>query len=141
VENNNVDRVKEPQEQRYNLQGFEVGRTNDGRYHWGLYITWKGIDNGKDARSYMSGKAWLEHDTFTMSPWKCDQESDFTNDVDEAKYMSSLPVWDKSKYYLKMGDVGDSGLRDCKTGGLVTDEKILNDLMPKLGFTKVGTLL
>jgi hypothetical protein len=72
-----------------------------------------------------------------MSPWKCDQESDLTTDEELKECMSALPVWDKSKYYIKMGDIGDSGLMDCKTGEPVTDEKILNEIMPKLGYTSV----
>jgi hypothetical protein len=129
------------QEQQWNLHGYIIGKSkNADRYYWATYNEW--IDRG-DCKgicwSVMTGKAWLDEsaDTISLSPWKCEENSDLNTQDDVDKFMGSLPLWEKTKYWQKGTDFSSSGLMDCKTGELITDDKILDIIMPKLGYERV----
>ena len=84
-----------------------------------------------------TGFACIELDTLIMSPWKVHQESeDFHIWEEVERHLNSLPVWDKTKYYVKIADIGMSNLMDCKTMEEVPEEEA-DPIMLALGFTKV----
>ena len=124
--------------QSWKLGGYEVEWDGEG-LGWVMYMLWP---DGPDEESPMSmsvfwGRAWIEHDTLLMTSWKVhdDAPEDLQTDEEVDKYMASLPVWDKTKYFIKLADIGMSGLIDCQTMKPVPEE-IADKIMPKLGFTR-----
>ena len=124
-------KIKE--EQRWNLHGYVL--EGDGSSGW-LNFVWWGDCEGRDGMEVFWGRTWIEHDTIIMGPWKVgdnprDGEPQTPKELDS--YMKSLPRWDKTRYYVKLADIGMSGLMDCQTGEPAPDE-VAERIMPKLGF-------
>jgi len=125
-------KIKE--EQRWNLQGYVL--EGDGSSGWRNFVWWD--CEGREDMEVFWGHTWIEHDTIIMGPWKVgdyprDGEPQTEEELDS--YMKPLPRWDKTRYYVKMVDIGMSGLMDCQTGEPAPDE-VAERIMPKLGFTR-----
>ena len=117
----------------WNLYGYVL--EGDGSSGWRSFV-WGG--KKRNGMEVFWGHTWLEHDTLVMGPWKVgDKPRNGEPQTPEEliSYLNSLPRWDKTKYYVKMADIGMSGLMDCQTG-LPAPAEIADEIMPKLGFTK-----
>jgi hypothetical protein len=87
--------------------------------------------------STFTGRAWVVGEVLLMSSWKVLGESRFRDMAEAVEAANALPVWDRTPYFLKLADIGHSGLLDCKTFQPVSEE-IRERLMPALGFKRVG---
>jgi len=68
-----------------------------------------------------------------MSPWKARVKSEWETLDEFRKWRDSLPVWDKTRYFVKMVDIGGPRLLDCQTLESASKEE-QECIMPKLGF-------
>jgi len=124
----------------WNLHGYEI-QEGHGGYLWRTYVWQEPREGGHPFKPFMEcfmGRTWIEEDTLIMSPWKVGDDAPEQLQSHEAvsKHLASLPAWDKTKYYVKICDIGMSGLMDCRTNEPTPDE-IADVIMPKLGFKKV----
>jgi len=125
--------------QSYKLGDYVV-ECDCGDLGWLMYFWWP---DEPDEESPMGmtvfwGRALIEHDTLIMTSWKIHDNAPKDLQTEEAvdNYIASLPVWDKTKYFIKLADFGMSGLIDCQTMQPASVE-IADEIMPKLGFLKV----
>jgi hypothetical protein len=117
---------------QWRLREYLIGGKGDSdRLHWGMWA----YVHSEDILDWFTGHAWIVGEVLLLSSWKCCGGAEEKNLDEVEKVLNSLPNWDRTPYYLKMADIGNSGIRDCKTDELVSDE-IQNRLMPQLGFHK-----
>jgi len=84
--------------------------------------------------SVFAGWALVRGDVLLMSPWKICDKAEWQTLDEFRKWRDSLPMWDKTTYFVKMVDMGGTKLMDCKTL-LPASEEEQERIMPKLGFT------
>ena len=120
----------------WKLAGYEIQQGEDGKYYWGTYLK-EGTDNDDKPWSCFTGRTWLEEDTLIMSPWKVANHAPDELQTEEEidKHFESLPLWDRTQYYVKLADIGMSGLMVCSTNEPASDS-VADFIMPKLGFVK-----
>ena len=70
-----------------------------------------------------------------MSTWKVCDKAEWKTLDEYAKWRDSLPVWDKTPYFVKMVDMGGTKLMNCQTLQPAPDE-VAERIMPKLGFSR-----
>jgi hypothetical protein len=116
------NQVPEKEINQWNLRGFLIQLSND-KYHWAKFRDLEGHE-------VFTGDAVVIRETIVMSSWKVRDGNDKVEDP--AKMLATLPHWDRTKYYIKIVDFGNSGLCDCKTGDEIQDEKILDTIIPTL---------
>lgn len=86
--------------------------------------------------SLTAGEAWIENcDVLLMSAWKVREKAEWKSLDEFNKWRDSLPMWDKTIYFVKMVDMGGTCLMDCKTLQPAPVE-VVERIMPKLGFTR-----
>lgn len=120
----------------YKLGGYVVEEDNGG-VCWSTFVEWDGgNESGKPMVEQFSGPALTTRDTLILYPWKVRDDPKMTTDEWD-KWFESLPAWDKTKYWVKVADIGMSGLVNCETGEDVPDD-IATPIMLSLGFHKVG---
>lgn len=128
----------EEREREKELQGLSVigpdGVDGFGQHHYKLghfviiyyhgEIDWEYcLEEPGVELSQVGGEAWVKNcDLLVMSPWKARVKSEWESLDEYNKWRDSLPIWDKTPYFIKMADIGNSGFRDCRTGELVPDE-------------------
>ena len=113
----------------WRLGEYVITEFEDGELWWATWLEY--LDH---SLSRMSGKAFEDHDTLLMTPWKVEIPEE-RNWEEVEKRLESLPKWDRTTYWVKLADIGMSGLMDCKTLETAPDE-VAERIMPKLGFTK-----
>ena len=86
--------------------------------------------------SVFAGRAWIEDcDVLLMSAWKICDKAEWKTLDEYSKWRDSLPVWDKTPYFVKMVDMGGTRLMDCRTLQPSSKEE-QERIMPKLGFSR-----
>jgi len=114
----------------WTLGEYMIHELKDGELWW---FTW--LEYSDRSLSRMSGKAFEGHDTLLMTPWKVESpEERHWEEVE--KELQALPKWSRTTYWVKLADIGMSGLMDCKTLREVP-EKEATPIMLALGFKKV----
>ena len=93
--------------------------------------------------SQIAGDACIEYcDVLLMSAWKVGIRSGWKSLDEYREWRDSLPLWDKTTYFLKMVDtfprlpsISHTGLTNCQTLEPAPVE-VAECIMPKLGFTR-----
>ncbi len=93
--------------------------------------------------SQIAGDACIEDcDVLLMSAWKVGIRSGWKSLDEYREWRDSLPLWDKTTYFLKMVDtfprlpsISHTGLTNCQTLEPAPVE-VAECIMPKLGFTR-----
>lgn len=121
------------EKQQYQLGGYVIQEEEDQSLYWGSWLE-DYPEAGKQSR--YQGKAWLfnDCDTLLLSCWKVMGLEEESKEAIQ-RYLESLPIWNKTKYFIKMADFGHSPLLDCQTLEPVPDD-VADAIMPKLGFKK-----
>ncbi len=89
---------------------------------------------------YITGKAYIQsvYDVLLLGRWKSMHVDKKRKTFDEVEaYLSSLPKWNKTKYYVKLADLGLYSLLECETGEVVFSEHN-QDIMRSLRFYGIG---
>jgi len=76
------------------------------------------------------GKARIKNDVLILSSWKSHGAISKTIE-DWEKYLREFPPWNQTKYFIKIADFGNSGIRFCKDGKKVK-EKIAKSILESL---------
>jgi len=109
-------------EKRYSLQGFII----DERENYLGWIQHVGDFNDTGEMMYIAGRAYIhkKYDVLLLGKTKVlDVEKKMKNFDEVEEYMESLPIWDKTRYYVKLADLELFSILDCKTGEIVYSEK------------------
>lgn len=114
----------------WRLGDYVIHEFKDGELRWG---TW--MDEDPPGLSFFTGWARVDQDTLVMSSWKVRTAAKEKNWEEVKETFESLPQWDRTTYWVKLADIGMSGLMDCQTLEPAPDE-IAECIMPKLGFTR-----
>jgi hypothetical protein len=118
-------------ETRYSLYGFIIVEREN-------YLGWiqhVGDFNETGEMMYLTGRAYIhmKYDVLLLGKSKTlevDKKFKTFDEVEE--HLASLPKWDKTKYYVKLADLGLYSLLECKTGKAVYSEinqEILHSLI------------
>ena len=95
------------------------------------------LEEGNGLLSVIAGRAWIEDcDVLRMSAWKIRDKAVWKTLGEYSKWRDSLPVWDKTDYFFKMDDRGETTLMDCKTLQPSSKEE-QERIMLKLGFSRI----
>jgi hypothetical protein len=109
-------------ETRYSLFGFIIVEREN-------YLGWiqhVGDFNETGEMMYLNGRAYIhkKHDVLLLGKSKSLLADKGLRNFDEVEeYLSTLPKWGKTAYYVKLADLGLFSLLDCKTGDTVYSEK------------------
>lgn len=122
----NIDNIKKEAES-YNLVNNWKIFFKDGEP-----TSWLEVLKFKDEKglSKISGRTWIKHDVLILSTYKVlDWQKGTLKNWKE--HLKSLPIWDKTKFFIKMVDVGGSPLVYCDTGKIVKG-KLAKEIISKL---------
>ena len=140
------EREREKEPQRLSVIGPD-GVDGFGQHHYKLgqfviiyyhsEIDWEYcLEEDDGLLSVFAGRAWIEDcAVLLMSTWKICDKAEWKTLDEYSKWRDSLPVWDKTPYFVKMVDMGGTRLMDCKTLQPASKEEE-ERIMPKLGFTR-----
>jgi hypothetical protein len=128
--------LEESLEKHYSLYGFIITEGQNER--WWMQHVGDVEDTGE--MMYITGKAYIQsvYDVLLLGRWKSLHVDKKRKTFDEVEaYLSSLKKWDKTKYYVKLADLGLYSLLECKTGEVVFSEHN-EDIMKSLRFYGIG---
>jgi len=108
-------------EKRYSLFGFIIVEREN-------YLGWiehvgDFLDTGE--MMYLAGRAYVheKYDVLLLGRTKALEKDKRLQSFEEVEnYLDSLPKWDKTRYYVKLADLGLYSLIDCRTGEVVYSE-------------------
>jgi hypothetical protein len=123
-------------EKYYSLYGFIIVE-GDNELWWMQHV---GDVKDTGEMMYITGKAYIQsvYDVLLLGRWKSMHVDKKRETFDEVEaYLSSLTKWDKTKYYVKLADLGLFSLLECKTGEVVFSEHN-QDIMKSLRFYGIG---
>ena len=119
----------------WRLGEYVIHEYKDGELRWG---TW--MDEDPPGLSFFTGKTFEACDTLVMSSWKVRMAAQEKNWEEVEKVKESLPKWDRTTYWVKLADIGMSGLMDCKSLQPASEEEE-ERIMPLLGFRRYYSVL
>jgi hypothetical protein len=108
-------------EKRYNLNGFIIVEREN-------YLGWiqhVGDFYGTGGMMYLEGRAYVQHVydvTLLGRPTSMSEDTVLKSFDDVERHLDVLPVWDRTKYYVKIADLGLYSLIECETGDSVYSE-------------------